>query len=202
MNGFERRKQKKIQQIFEVSFQLFSKHGFQKVSVNEIAQKAKVSPATIYNYFGTKERLYADMLVNWMDKQLEQYELILDSELSFPEKTREIMLLEAKNLTAISDELLKASSSELGGLVQMMERYSEQKVMDFFMKFVALGKQEGYIHKDRTDETAMLYFTMYRNELGRYWAAASREEGEIRNMDGWMELFFYGLSGQPEKVSR
>ncbi|WP_178076011.1 hypothetical protein [Paenibacillus oralis] len=50
----------------------------------------------------------------------------------------------------------------------MMERYSEQKVMDFFMKFVALGKQEGYIHKDRTDETALLYFAMYRNELGRY----------------------------------
>lgn len=201
MNGYERRKQKKIQQIFAVSFQLFSKHGFQKVSVNEIAQKAKVSPATIYNYFGTKEQLYADMLVNWMDTQLEQYEVILDSELSFPEKTREIMLLEAKNLAALSDELPKASASELNGLVQMMEKYSEQKVMHFFMKFVALGKQEGYIHKDQTDEMAVLYFSMFRNELGRYWAD-SREEGAARNLDQWIELFFYGLAGQPEKISR
>ncbi|NGM80792.1 TetR/AcrR family transcriptional regulator [Paenibacillus sp. 7124] len=192
MNGYERRKQKKIEQIYSVSFQLFSKHGFQKVSVNEIAQNAKVSPATIYNYFGTKEQLYVGMLMNWMDKQLEQYENILDSELSFPEKTKEIMLLEARNLKILSDEFPKFPSSELNRLVQTVESYNEQKVMQFFMKFVALGKQEGFIHKDQTDEMTILYFTMYKNELGRYWAA-SNEESVYRNMDQWMELFFYGL---------
>lgn len=197
MNGYERRKQKKIEQIFSVSFQLFSKHGFQKVSVNEIAHKAKVSPATIYNYFGTKEQLYADMLMNWMDKQLEQFESILDSGLSFPEKTKEIMLLEAKNLKILSDEFPKAPSPELGGLAQMMESDNEKKVMHFFMKFVALGKQEGYIHRDQTEEVTMLYFTMYKNELGRYWETADQEQ-MTRSMDRLMELFFYGLVGRTQ----
>ncbi|MHA6531652.1 TetR/AcrR family transcriptional regulator [Paenibacillus sp. BAC0078] len=201
MNGFERRKQKKMEQIFSVAFKLFSKYGFQKVSVNEIAQEARVSPATIYNYFGTKEQLYADMLMDWMDKQLGQYEHILDSGLSFPEKTKEIMLLEVKNLKMISDEFLKAPSSEQVGLERMMEQYSEGKVMHFFMKFVALGKQEGYIQPEQTDEMMIMYFTMYKNELGRHWAAAS-EEGTTINMDQWLKLFFYGLGGsgmlQPE----
>lgn len=198
MNGYERRKQKKIEQIYSVSFKLFSKFGFQKVSVNEIAQEAKVSPATIYNYFGTKEQLYADMLMNWMDKQLEQYERILDSGLSFPEKTKEIMLLEAKNLKILSDEFSKASSSESKGLAQMMDRYSEHKVMRFFMKFAAIGKQEGFIHPDQTDEMTIIYFTMYKNELSRHWAA-SNEEGITINMDQWIELFFYGLVRQARK---
>lgn len=198
MNGYERRKQKKIEQIYSIAFQLFSKYGFQKVSVNEIAQKAKVSPATIYNYFGTKEQLYADMLMNWLDKQLEQYERILDSELSFPEKTKEIMLLEAQNLKILSDEFPKVPPSEASGLAEVMESDSGQKVMRFFMKFVAMGKQEGYIHRDLTEEVTMLYFTMYKNALGRYWEAADQER-LTRSIDQFIELFFYGLVGQAQK---
>lgn len=198
MNGFERRKQNKIEQIYSSSFELFSKYGFQKVSVNEIAQNAKVSPATIYNYFGTKEKLYADTLMNWMDKQLEQYEKILDSACSFPEKTKEIMLLEAKNLKNLSDKFQKAPFSEVNGLMQMLDSYNEQKIMRFFMKFVAIGKQEGYIHKDQTEEMIMLYFTMYKNELGRYWEA-SNQERITWSMDQLMELFFYGLVGEKQK---
>ncbi|MFD0769024.1 TetR/AcrR family transcriptional regulator [Bacillus sp. CGMCC 1.60114] len=198
MNGFERRKQNKIEQIYSSSFELFSKYGFQKVSVNEIAQNANVSPATIYNYFGTKEQLYADMLINWMDKQLEQYEKILNSACSFPEKTKEIMLLEAKNLQILSDKFQKSPFSEVSGLMQRLESYNEQKVMQFFMKFVTIGKQEGYIHRDQTEDITMLYFTMYKNELGRHWEA-SNQERITRNMDQLMELFFYGLVGENQK---
>lgn len=195
MNGFERRKQNKMEQIFRSSFELFSKYGFQKVSVNEIAEHAKVSPATIYNYFGTKEQLYADMFKDWLDKQLEQYEDILASGRAFAEKAKEIMLLEAKNLKILTDQFQKASFFEASGLMRMLEDYSEQKMMQFFMKFVAMGKDEGYIRKDHTDETVMLYFTMYKNELGRHWEA-SKQESIARNMDRLMELFFYGLVGE------
>ncbi|MEQ7052885.1 TetR/AcrR family transcriptional regulator [Paenibacillaceae sp. P-4] len=198
MNGFERRKQKKIEQIYSIAFQLFSEYGFHKVSVNEIAQQARVSPATIYNYFGTKEQLHADMLMNWVDKQLEQYESILASALSFPEKTKQIMLLEAQNLKLLSDEFLSAPSSESEELAERMERDSGEKVMRFFMKFVALGKQEGYIHADQTEEVAMRYFTMFKNELGRYWKAGDQER-LTRSMDQFIELFFYGLVGQAQK---
>lgn len=195
MNGYERRKQKKMEQIFGASIELFFKYGFQKVSVNEIADKAKVSPATIYNYFGTKEQLYTDSLINWMDKQLAQYENILDSELSFPEKTKEIMLLEAKNLKILGDEFPKVPSSELSGLMEMMDSYSEQKIVHFFKKFVALGKLEGYIRKDHTEEMMMRYFMMFQNELRRYWES-SNQERTAWSMDQLMELFFYGVAGR------
>lgn len=197
MDGYERRKRKKMEQIYEVSIEMFFKYGFQKVSVNEIAHKAKVSPATVYNYFGTKEQLYTDTLMNWMDKQLAQYEDIIDSELSFPEKTKEIMLLEAKNLKVLADEFPKFPSSELSELTQMMESYSEQKVAPFFKKFVALGKQEGYIGDDQTEEMTMRYFTMFKNELGRYWEASN--QGAAGGIDQMLDLFFYGLAGQGRK---
>lgn len=161
MNGYERRKQKKMEQIFEAAIELFFKHGFQKVNVNEIAQKAKVSPATIYNYFGTKEQLYADSLIHWMDKQMVQYEAILNSGRTFPEKTKEIMLLEARNLNILGEEFPKVPSSELSGLMDTMDRYSEEKIVGFFKRFIALGKQEGYIREDRSEEMLVRYFTMF-----------------------------------------
>lgn len=195
MNGFERRKQRKIEQIYDTAFQLFAKYGFQKVSVNEIAEQAGVAPATIYNYFGTKEQLYADTLLIWMDRQLAQYEDILDSERSFPEKTKEIMLYEVKHLKVLTDELQKAPASDRNSLMQMMERYSEQRIMRFFMKFVAMGKQEGYIREDFSEELMMLYFNMYKNELGRYWESSKQGYG-TQNMDQLMELFFHGLVGE------
>jgi len=195
MDGFERRKRKKTEQIYNAAADLFFKYGFQRVSVNEIAHKAKVSPATIYNYFRTKEQLYTDLLTDWMDKQWAVYEDILDSGLSFPEKTKEIMLLEAKNIKMLSDEFPKDSSSEPRELMRMMENYSEQNVVRIFRKFVALGKQEGYIRKELTEETTMRYFAMFKNELVRYWEASDQERTTI-NIDQMLELFFYGLTGR------
>ncbi|RAR45743.1 TetR/AcrR family transcriptional regulator [Paenibacillus sp. MDMC362] len=195
MNGYERRKHKKIEQIYAVAFQLFSRHGYQKVSVNEIAQQAGVSPATIYNYFGTKDQLYMDMIMDWTDKQLAVYERILDSRRTFAEKTREIMLLEAKNLTFLSEEFRNFQTSEERGISQAIQQYSEEKVKNFFMKFVALGKQEGYIHKDQAEEVTMLYFSMFMHELGRRWDSDNRENVN-GSMETLMELFFYGLAGQ------
>ncbi|WP_127590932.1 TetR/AcrR family transcriptional regulator [Paenibacillus lautus] len=200
MNGYERRKHKKIEQVFDAAFQLFSRHGYQKVSVNEIAQQAGVSPATIYNYFGTKDQLYMEMIKEWTDKQLEVYERILDSARSFADKTREIMQLEAKNLTFLSEEFRKFQSSEERGISQTIQQYSEEKVKGFFMRFVALGKQEGYIHKDQTEEVAMLYFSMFMNELGRRWDSGNQEYGN-GSMETLLELFFYGLAGQKHEGS-
>ncbi|PYI57481.1 TetR/AcrR family transcriptional regulator [Paenibacillus flagellatus] len=195
MDGYERRKQAKVDKIFTASFPLFSKFGFHKVSVNEIARQANVSPATIYNYFGTKEQLYLDMMADWMDKQLERYESILDSDLSFPEKTREIMLAEAANVKLLAEAMPTAPFADRGRLTQLLETYGEGKVRDFFMKYAALGKREGFIRDGLSDETTAVYFNMYKNELGRLWGATDAERPH-RRIDMLMELFFYGLIGE------
>lgn len=195
MNGYERRKQNKIEQIYSASLQLISEYGFQKASVHEIARIAKVSPATIYNYFGTKEQLYADLIMNWVDKQLEQYERILESGLSFRDKAKEIMLLEAKHIRLISDEVMNDRSEEGKKLAQLMESVSEEMILPLMMKFIAVGKQEGALRNDLTEETAMLYFNMYNRELSRLWEAAD-PESFARSVDQWMDLFFFGLVGE------
>jgi AcrR family transcriptional regulator len=53
MNGFERRKKRKRENICRAAFELFCTLGMQKTKIAQIAKKADVSQVTIYNYFGS-----------------------------------------------------------------------------------------------------------------------------------------------------
>ncbi len=46
-----------MDQVRAVAFELMSTHGFDAVTVEQIAARSTVSPSTVYRYFGTKEAL-------------------------------------------------------------------------------------------------------------------------------------------------
>lgn len=47
--------------IAETAARLFAEHGYEKVSVNDVARSAAVAEQTVYNYFPTKEQLVTDL---------------------------------------------------------------------------------------------------------------------------------------------
>lgn len=53
----ERKKQKTRRLIAETARRLFAERGFEAVPVAELARRAEVSQATVFNYFATKEDL-------------------------------------------------------------------------------------------------------------------------------------------------
>jgi AcrR family transcriptional regulator len=54
----QRKKQKTRALIAEAAHRLFTEHGFDAVTVAEVARAADVSPGTVFNYFPTKEDLF------------------------------------------------------------------------------------------------------------------------------------------------
>ncbi|NUR90209.1 MAG: TetR family transcriptional regulator [Nonomuraea sp.] len=56
----ERKKRETRQRIADVAMGLFMTRGFDNVTVAEIARAADVSVNTVFNYFATKEDLFAD----------------------------------------------------------------------------------------------------------------------------------------------
>jgi AcrR family transcriptional regulator len=65
----ERKKQQTRQAIADAAFDLFAEHGFDRVPVADVARRANVSEATVFNYFPTKE----DLIYG----QLEEFETAL-----------------------------------------------------------------------------------------------------------------------------
>jgi AcrR family transcriptional regulator len=80
----ERKKAAAIHHIQTTALDLFARHGFDKVTIEQVAEAAEVSPSTVYRYFATKEGLvlhdeYDDRLISGLAHYLGQGMPALDA---------------------------------------------------------------------------------------------------------------------------
>ena len=68
----ERKKRETRARIQQVGVALFAERGFDHVSVTEIARQADVSPATVFNYFPTKEDMVFHGMVEYTQQLVAQ----------------------------------------------------------------------------------------------------------------------------------
>lgn len=75
----ERKKAAAMHRLQEIAVEQFEQHGFDRVTVEQIAERAEVSPSSVYRYFGTKEGLilrdeYDDFLLAMAPRLLAVYD--------------------------------------------------------------------------------------------------------------------------------
>ena len=73
----ERRRRRDMKRVQRGAVRLFAQHGFDDVSVEQVAAEADVSPVSIYRWFGTKEGLllwdeYDPAIVQAVAQRLEE----------------------------------------------------------------------------------------------------------------------------------
>ncbi len=66
--------------IVEAATALFSEHGYRGASVREVCSRAGVSANAITYHFGSKERLYRDILDSFASLQLEHAKTVLSAD--------------------------------------------------------------------------------------------------------------------------
>ncbi len=192
MNGFDKRKQAKMNDILAAAFELFRQYGIEKVKVTDIAKRANVSKVSIYNYFGSKEELSMAVYFRFMDKKAEVFQSYMRSNASFREKFQwmyteklssvdELMAGDSEGLT--SNELLASPQVQ-----SFLMSYAETKIKPLFLEFIEQGKREGEIDSDIPTETILLYVEALHGLLSSPISLKQR-------MD-LGKLYFYGLKGK------
>ena len=194
MNGFERRKREKQRSIIGAAKALIAERGA-AVSIADIAERAGVSPATIYNYFDNRTGLLAAIIRHECERQLDEYDRLLTAPLTFPAKTAKLLQAERANLTALAELLRSERGESSNGELLEVWNEAEEGVRSFFRRYAALGKREGAIDQAIDDETLLAYFEMYSRELSRMLASTERDRIEVR-IAQWVALFFHGISGK------
>jgi AcrR family transcriptional regulator len=88
----EREKERRRQQIMVAAKRVFSDKGFNKATMEDIAQEAELSPGTLYLYFKNKEELYASLSLRILQYLLIRVEHVNDEKGAGPEeKLRALM---------------------------------------------------------------------------------------------------------------
>lgn len=195
MDGFERRTERKKENIRNVAFELFSAYGVQKVSIAEIASKAKVSQVTIYNYFGSKDELLRDVLLSLLNKRLQKDMEVIESDLPFPKKIETYITEKTDELSAMNPDFIRSMKSEDPIIRQIAEDFTKNKYIPLILKLIEKGREEGYIQHHISNEAILLYINMFR-EGNR--AEPLLNIGQSRDLfKELVTLFFYGIFGKP-----
>jgi TetR/AcrR family transcriptional regulator len=66
----EKEKQDRLRYIYNIAEELFSRKGYFKVKMKEIAQKTEFALATLYRFFQSKESLYRKMISHRLEEML------------------------------------------------------------------------------------------------------------------------------------
>ena len=198
MDGFERRKEQKKDSIRRAAIELFKTYGFGKVSIGDIARKARVSHVTIYNHFGSKEELVRDVIKTAISGLVEMSRSIIESDRPFPEKLEMIVSSKVSTAGQYQGELMQTVLRDSPVMQEFIESLWTQEIEGLIRELVAEGKQLGYIDKELSQDAVWYYFEIIRKGsmsdadlLGKIRV----NEKLARDLN---HLFLYGLVSKKE----
>ncbi|CAM3878089.1 TetR/AcrR family transcriptional regulator [Cytobacillus oceanisediminis] len=195
MDGYQLRTEKKKEQIQKAALELFKDLGIEKVSLAEIARKAKVSPVTIYNHFGTKDELVKNVVHTFLQKEWNsRLETIQQEDLSFPEKV-EKLILDTATVSGINPDFLNKLVESNPELEQLIQDFFKAR-MKYIICFFEEGKQLGYVDPDISTESIMVYLNILQNAAKDllFYNESSKNSKLGEDLS---RLFFYGLLKKP-----
>ena len=118
----ERQKERRSREILDAATALIGEKGYDETSVEEIAARAEVGVATVYNYFGSKNELLHALLAAYIEGEL------------------------ARGATVVSDppqDMVDGMAALFGAYLDGMERTASKRLMQEFLA-MAVSKQFAY----------------------------------------------------------
>jgi AcrR family transcriptional regulator len=165
-DGFQRRREQSKEEIRRAAWELFGRFGVERVSMADIARKAGVSQATIYNNFGSKDALAREFVTGVIDRLVEQFEARLAPEQSFWDKM-------AASVRFVSEMMGQAGSSEANPVafgagdllddpeIRRIRESAEERMGNLLLELVREGQAQGEIRAGLSEDALRVYFTAF-----------------------------------------
>ena len=191
-------KSKKYKLIIETARDLFMRYGIKRVTVEEICETAGVSKMTFYKHFKNKLDLALFILNNILKEGINRYKSIMDQDVPYSEKAKEIIKLKLESTEDISKEMLKdfydSSIPEVAKLIQKISQENFKLLLDDMFT----AQKKGEIRQDIN-----LHFIIYM--LGQMQEMAADEKllsmyGSTQDLASeFINFFFYGILSRKEE---
>lgn len=201
MDGFARRKEQSKEDIRKAAWELFSRHGVDKVSVMDIARKAGVSQVTIYNNFGSKEALAREFVGFMVDMLESRVQEIVAMEGSYQDKMAAffqfISAMLAGGRPSASGGAVFAGNAELQNDPEIKEirMKAQERMIALLLQLIKEGKKQGQVNMQISEESLGIYFTAFMDIFpnGEFQKQYARHPNLVKELG---ELMLYGLKGE------
>jgi AcrR family transcriptional regulator len=184
---------KKCAAILQSAQRLFRKHGFRRVTIDEICREAKTSKMTFYRFFPDKIELAKSVLDQYYEENFVKFRKIIMENTSAAEKMQQMIKIKFDGSNDISNEFIQdflmSSNPELTAYFQEKTK----TVLREGIKGFKQGQEEGWIRKDLNVEF-LFHFSqkivpmIYDNDLMNLFKTPQELIMEVTN------LIIYGIS--------
>lgn len=186
--------QTKRAKILSAAVELFrSSHEMRKVSIEDIARQARVSPTTIYNYFGTREALVGEVAKSLVVAIGERSHEFIHSSLPFPQKLVAIISGKIDLTSQMSDEVIAKMVSQDPDMADFVANAFKSEFYPLWHEFLAQGKAEGYVDQDLDAEAFLLLMDILRAGFGSRADLLKDWQKNMAILEKVTRIVFYGF---------
>jgi len=194
-------KQEKFESILDIAKKMFARYGLRKTSMDELARMARVAKATIYNYFGSKDKIYMEVLRRESDEIVEKLSSSVAGESSPKDKL--IAFARAKfHYMRRAVNLLNLDREGIEKLLPAAEEIRNQffeREVDIIRSILKEGVEEGIFHlKDVLLTARAIGHALRGFEIN--WLVQESEERIDHYLDELMSILLYGLMSEKRCV--
>lgn len=129
------------QKIFDISIDLFSRFGYNGVSIRQIASKVGIKESSIYNHYNSKEEIMDSILNYYIERMLAQGIPLDDASANLDVGFDHFYQM---GLNAFAMQLKDEKMSKITRII-LIESYHNERINDFLKKSILEDAIKGWI---------------------------------------------------------
>jgi len=173
---------------------IFSRFGFRKTTMSDIARKTGMGKSSLYYYFKSKEEVFEQVVIYEADILIGELTKALERSNGAKEKLKNYVTVRMQVLHKLSNYYNAVFSDDLSHfdfIEKVRERYNKEEILTI-QRILNKGIEQGQFSIENTELTAIAIFTAMKGlEIPLFWHKVS-DEPEMRS-ENMLNILFYGI---------
>ena len=138
----------------------FYRHGFSRISIDELVKDVRTSKSAVYKFFSSKEALLHAVLVSLNQNINLNIGLIVnDNSKTFLQKLESIIAFTSSILQKVSKDFIEDMKINAPRIWKEYLKMRKERLDNIYLKFFRQGVKQGYIRKDIPLSFILLVYT-------------------------------------------
>lgn len=183
------------QRIIITAGQIFSRYGFRKTTMEEIARALKKGKSSIYYYYSGKEEIFEAVVLHEANTLRNQLTTAIKSVDSPIDKLRSYVYVRMKAFEKLSNyynAIFDRHLDHFEFIEKVREKYDREELA-ILRLILYNGARRGYFRSNNSEFTAMAVQTALKGlEVPLFWKR--RQSSDIENrLEAILDVLFYGI---------